>query len=181
MRDFSGNDVHAGATVKDFNGGPRRESRFQRLGNGFGCHYAVGYLFDDFGDDTYASTIMNTGFGWDASSGYLIDFQGADKYTAVGGGSDGNGAQASLGVLFDYDGDDIYSGRGQGYASPSINPEYHQMPGCGGNFAFVIDYGGDDKYGCGVANNGSYQRGGAGGYLIDRPVNPEKTIPAPRK
>lgn len=181
LRDFSGNDVHAGATEKEFNRGPRKERRFQRLGNGFGCHYAIGFLFDDFGNDTYASTIMNSGFGWDASSGFLVDFQGNDKYTAVGGGSDGNGAQASLGVLFDYDGDDIYSGRGQGYASPSINPEYHQMPGCGGNFAFVIDYGGDDKYGCGVANNGAYQRGAAGGYLIDRPVNPEKTIPPPRK
>lgn len=180
LRDFSGNDNHAGPTTKAFNGGQRTQQRFQRLGNGFGCHYAVGYLFEDFGDDTYHSTIMNNGFGWDASHGWLLDFQGNDKYTAVGGGSDGNGAQAAMGVLFDYDGNDVYYGTSQGYASISINPKYHVLPQCGGNFAFVIDYGGTDAYGCRVRNNGIFQRGAAGGYIIDRPVNPKKTIPAPK-
>lgn len=180
LRDFSGNDNHAGPTRKSFNGGPRTQQLFQRLGNGFGCHYAVGYLFDDFGNDTYHSTIMNNGFGWDAAFGILLDFQGFDKYTAVGGGSSGNGAQASLGVLFDYDGDDNYYGSTQGYASPSINPDYHHYPECGGNFAFLIDYGGTDSYGCRVKNNGIYQRGSSGGYIVDRPVNPNKKIPLPK-
>ena len=180
LRDFSGNDNHAGSTKKAFNGGPRSQQLFQRLGNGFGCHYAVGYLFDDFGNDTYHSTIMDNGFGWDASFGILVDFQGHDKYTAVGGGSCGNGAQASMGVLFDYDGNDTYYGSSQGYASPEINPDYHHWPECGGNFAFLLDYGGTDSYGCRVKNNGIYQRGASGGYIVDRPVNPDKKIPLPK-
>ncbi len=180
LRDFSGNDNHAGSTKKAFNGGPRTQQQFQRLGNGFGCHYAVGFMFDDFGNDIYHSTIMNNGFGWDAAFGILLDFQGHDKYTAVGGGSCGNGAQASMGILFDYDGNDNYYGSSQGYAAPDINPEYHHFPECGGNFSFLIDYGGVDVYGCRVKNNGIYQRGSTGGYIIDRPVNPDKNIPLPK-
>ena len=82
-------------------------------------------------------------------------------------GTEGNGAQAGLGVIFDYDGNDVYRGYKQGRASSGIS--YHDLPQCGGNFGFVIDYGGTDQYGCRARNNSYNQRGSSGGFLIDRP------------
>lgn len=166
-RDFGGNDRRLGATQKAYNGGPRTERRFQRFGCGYGCHYALGFLFDDAGNDTYGGTIMGVGFAWDDSVGGLFDFGGDDRYEATGGGTQGNGAQAGLGILFDYDGDDVYLGYGQGNASSSIS--YHDLPQCGGNFSFVVDYGGKDQYGCRARNDSINQRGARGGFLIDRP------------
>jgi len=162
-RDFGGNDQRLGATRVAYHGGPRTQRSYQRFGNGYGCHYALGFLLDDSGDDTYNGTIMSVGYAWDCAVGYLCDFGGNDRYS----GTEGNGAQAGLGVIFDYDGDDVYLGYRQGRASPSIS--YHDLPYCGGNFSFVIDYGGTDKYGCGARNNGYYTRSSSGGFLIDRP------------
>jgi len=170
-RDFGGNDQHLGATRRAYNGSPRTQRSFQRFANGYGCHYAVGFLFDDAGNDVYGGTIMGTGFAWDCSAGFLFDFGGNDRYQATGGGTQGNGAQAGLGVLFDYGGDDVYSGYGQGRASPSIS--YHPLPACGGNFSFVVDYGGKDHYGCGAKDNSYNRRGSDGGFLIDRPFQSE--------
>jgi hypothetical protein len=170
-RDFGGNDRRYGGTQTAYNRGPRGEPMFQRFSNGFGCHYALGFLLDDGGDDTYGGTIMGLGFGWDASVGVLCDFGGNDRYEATGGGTQGNGAQASLGILFDYGGGDVYLGDWQGYASPSIT--YHPPRQCGGNFSFVIDYGGKDTYGCGAENNTITMRGAEGGFLIDRPLASE--------
>ena len=175
-RDFGGNDQRLGATSKMYSGGPRRERRFQRFSNGFGCHYTIGFLLDDAGDDSYDGTIMGTGFAWDCSVGYLMDFAGNDKYLATGGGSQGQGKQAGLGVLYDYDGDDVYKGYGQGLGSGAI--DYHPLPDCGGNFSFVIDYGGEDQYGCRAKNNSYNRRGASGGFLIDRPRNTESTTTA---
>ncbi|HBO42371.1 MAG TPA: hypothetical protein DD670_00210 [Planctomycetaceae bacterium] len=166
-RDFAGNDQRIGATRKAFNGSPRTERRFVRFGCGWGCHYAAGFLFDDQGDDLYTGTIMSVGFGWDLGIGILTDFAGNDRYD----GNAGNGAQASLGVVYDYAGDDEYVGGRQGSASGSIS--YHDLPYCGGNFSFVIDYGGEDRYGSGARNNSYVQRGSAGGFLIDRPKKEE--------
>jgi hypothetical protein len=166
-RDFAGNDKYLGSTETAYNGGARTEPQFQRFGCGFGCHYALGFMFDDGGNDYYRGTIMGMGFGWDCSVGVLCDFAGNDKYDENSMTSQGCGAQASLGILFDYDGDDVYVGYGQGYANPSIS--YHNLPECGGNFSFLIDYGGDDTYGCGAKNDSYNQRGSAGGFLIDRP------------
>ena len=59
----------------------------------------------------------------------------------------------------------------QGYASPRVS--YHPQPACGGNFSFVVDYGGKDQYGCGVQDNSYNQRGSAGGFVIDRPKEEE--------
>ena len=162
-RDFAGNDQRLGATRKAYNGGPRTQQRFQRFGCGYGCHYSLGFLFDDAGDDTYNSSMMGVGFSWDCSVGYLCDFGGSDRYS----GNEGNGAQAGLGVLFDYDGDDVYMGPKQGRASASIS--YHDLPYCGGNFSFVVDYGGNDTYGSGAQNNSYLTRYSSGGFLIDRP------------
>ena len=55
-------------------------------------------------------------------------------------------------------------GYGQGYANPGIS--YHDLPQCGGNFSFVIDYGGKNTTACGAANNSVIQRGDVGGFLI---------------
>ncbi len=171
-RDFGGNDHRLGATRKAYKGGPRTQRSFQRFGSGFGCHYSIGFLFDDRGNDTYNGTIMCLGYAWDASVGYLFDFAGDDVYN----GNEGNGAQAGLGVLFDYVGDDEYKGYRQGRASSGIS--YHDMPTCGGNFSFVADYGGTDKYGCGARNNSYLQRGSSGGFLIDRPQQEEENSTA---
>ena len=170
-RDFAGNDQRLGATRVAFDGKPRSQRRYQRFGNGFACHYALGFLFDDEGDDVYGGDIMSTGFGWDLGVGVLADFAGNDRYEATGQHAQGSGAQASVGILFDHEGDDVYLGRGQGYASPSIS--YHPMPRCGGNFGFVIDYGGDDQYGSGARNNAYTVRGSQGGFVIDRPKKGE--------
>ncbi len=172
-RDFGGNDLRHGATRKAYDGSPRTQSRFQRFGAGFGCHYALGFLFDDAGNDTYGGTIMGVGFAWDDSVGCLCDFGGNDTYEATGGGTQGNGAQAGLGLLFDYDGQDTYRGRTQANASAGIS--YHPLPQCGGNFSFLVDYGGEDTYGCGASNNAITRRGSAGGFLIDRPRREEST------
>ncbi len=170
-RDFGGNDRRLGPTRTAYNGGPRGEPVFQRFSNGFGCHYALGFLFDDFGDDSYNGTIMGVGFAWDLSAAFLCDLAGNDRYEANGGGTQGNGAQAGLGVIFDYTGADTYLGHGQGYANPGIS--YHPLPQCGGNFSFVIDYGGKDRYGCGAQDNTYNTRGSEGGFLIDRPLPEE--------
>ena len=166
-RDFGGNDQRLGATRKAFNGNNRSERRFQRFSNGFGCHYALGFCFDDTGNDTYNGTIMCVGFAWDVAVGVLCDFEGNDRYS----GTQGNGAQAGLGIIFDYGGDDYYRGYSQGRASSSIS--YHTLPYCGGNFGFVIDYGGKDKYGCGARNDSYNRRSSNGGFLIDRPKQDE--------
>lgn len=170
-RDFGGNDRRLGATLKAYDGGQRTQESFQRFSNGFGCHYASGFCFDDHGNDTYNGTIMGLAFGWDLAVGVLCDFAGNDRYEATGGGTQGNGAQGSIGILFDYDGDDAYLGYGQGFASSSIS--YHPASECGGNFSFVIDYGGKDSYGCGVQDNSINSRGTEGGFLIDRPKRGE--------
>ena len=167
LRDFAGNDKHLGSTEKSYSGGPRTQPEYQRFGNGWGCHFAMGFLFDDAGDDVYRGWIMGIGFGWDCSLGVLADFGGNDRYEAHGTTLQGSGAQGSTGVLFDYDGNDIYTGQGQGYAAPSVS--YHPLPACGGNFSFVIDYGGNDEYGCKASNSAITQRGWAGGFIIDRP------------
>ena len=54
-------------------------------------------------------------------------------------------------------------------ATPRPSISYHHLPDCGGNFSFLIDYGGKDTYGCGAENNSYIQRGDVGGFLIDRP------------
>lgn len=166
-RDFGGNDQRLGATRTMYDGRQRRERSFQRFSNGFGCHYALGFLFDDAGDDRYHGTIMGVGMAWDLSIGVLCDFAGNDRYTATGGLTQGNGAEAGIGILFDYDGDDQYSGYGQGRASSGVS--YHEYRDCGGNFSFVVDYGGEDGYGCRAKNNTYNQRSSNSGFLIDRP------------
>ncbi|MEN6452372.1 MAG: hypothetical protein ABFC96_17930 [Thermoguttaceae bacterium] len=169
-RDFGGNTKRLICKMA-YDGSPRTQTSFQRFGCGWGCHYAQGFMFDDSGDDQYDGTIMGTGMAWDCSLGVLCDFAGNDHYTATGGLTQGTAHQMGMGILFDYRGDDVYEGYGQGYAATGIS--YHDMPSCGGNFAFLIDYGGKDTYGCEAENNSYIQRGDVGGFLIDRPRQDE--------
>jgi|GEM_PF-740717 len=177
-RDFGGNDVRHGTTLSDYNGrprpGPGTQSRWTRFVNGWGCHYAVGYLFDDDGDDVYGGQIMGTGMAWDLAYGILADFGGSDRYTSTGNMKHGVGAEASIGVLFSYGGNDTFAGRSQGLATTNVT--YHP-PAAGGNFSFLINYGGENQYGTGnqrVAQGHSYsQRGSASGFIIDRPTESE--------
>ena len=169
-RDFGGNDQRL-ITRKAYDGGPRQQPVFQRFGCGWGCHYSLGFCFDDGGNDLYEGTIMGSGMAWDCSMGVLCDFAGNDKYQSTGGLTQGTSQQMGFGILFDYDGDDQYDGYGQGYAA--TGQTYHPMPDCGGNFAFLADYGGKDKYGSGAQNNCYLQRGMQGGFLIDRPREDE--------
>jgi hypothetical protein len=172
-RDFAGNDRRLGATLKAYHGGERAYEWFQRLGAGFGCHYALGFCFDDEGDDEYHGAMMGMGHGWDLGVGVLCDFAGNDRYEASSRYSNtlASGAQASLGILFDYGGDDVYQAGGQGFASSAI--DYHKMPGCGGNFSFLVNYGGKDSYSSGARDNGVISRGTQNGFLVDRPTHDE--------
>jgi hypothetical protein len=169
-RDFGGSDQRL-ITRKAYNGGPREQPVFQRFGCGWGCHYSLGFCFDDTGNDLYEGTIMGSGMAWDCAVGVLCDFAGSDKYSSTGGLTQGTSNQMGFGILFEYDGDDDYEGYGQGYAA--TGQTYHPMPDCGGNFAFLVDYGGKDKYGCGAQNNSYISRGLASGFLIDRPRKDE--------
>jgi hypothetical protein len=171
VRDFAGNDIRHGSTLMAYNGGQRTQNRWTRFANGFGCHYSLGYCFDDAGNDVYGGTIMGTGMAWDLSIGFLCDFNGSDKFTATGGMTQGVGAEGSIGILYNYGGDDQFMGRNQAYSSSNIT--YHLPSNCGGNFSFLINYGGNDKYGCGASNNSYVQRGSQGGFLIDRPTDSE--------
>ncbi|MCL2348450.1 MAG: hypothetical protein FWC50_09340 [Planctomycetaceae bacterium] len=171
LRDFGGNDKHVGSTYLDYYGKPRGEARWQRFSNGFAVHYSLGYLFEDDGDDYYEGTIMGCGMAWDMSTAFHCDFGGTDRYKAAGGMMQGVGAEGGFGVLMNYFGNDVYEGASQGYANPNIT--YHDISQCGANFSFLLDYGGTDKYGCGARNNSYNQRGAAGGFLIDRPLETE--------
>ncbi len=172
LRDFDGDDIHQGSTTVMWDGSPRRESKFQRFSSGFGCHYAAGFLFEDAGNDMYWASIMSEGFAWDCGVTFAYDFGGDDTVIGAGSGNQGQGAQASIGVWVDFNGNDTYKGSSQGYASGNIT--YHDLPQCGGNFSFLIDYGGTDMYGCRAKNNSSVRRGMNGGFLIDRPTQEEK-------
>ena len=176
-RDFGGHSQRVIAR-KNFYGGERTEQLFQRFGCGWGCHYALGFCFDDRGDSTYEGTIMGSGMAWDCSVGVLCSFGGKDHYAATGGLTEGCGAQAGLGILFHYGGDSVWDGGSQGWASPSIS--YHDLPQCGGNFSFLINYGGNSSFGCGAEPHCFMQRGAAGGFIIDRPRQDEAAATAAR-
>ena len=80
-RDFGGNNKCL-ICRKNFYGGERSEPLFQRFGCGWGCHYALGFCFDDAGNDVYEGTIMGTGMAWDCSVGVLCSFGGNNHYEA---------------------------------------------------------------------------------------------------
>jgi len=174
-RDFGGNDMRHGTTLATYNGtqrvpGNRVEAKWTRFANGFGCHYSLGFCFDDGGDDLYGGMIMGTGMAWDLAYGILCDFNGSGRYTATGNMTQGVGAEGSIGILYSYGGNDTFASRSQGLASGSVT--YHP-PACGGNFSFLVNYGGENTYGSKVPRHSYAQRGTPSGFLIDRPTEKE--------
>jgi len=176
-RDFGGNDIRHGTTTVTYDGRPRPgpgvQARWTRFANGWGCHYALGYCFDDGGNDVYGGQIMGTGMAWDLAYGVLCDFNGSGQYTATGNMTQGVGAEASIGILFSYGGNDTFASRSQGLAGANVT--YHP-PAAGGNFSFLINYGGENTYGSKVARHSYAQRGTPSGFLIDRPTEKEAAV-----
>jgi len=160
-RDFGGNDQRVGSTRTAWDGGERKEARFMRYGNGFGCHYAAGYLFDDAGNDTYMGDLGCVAFNWDIGITALVDLAGNDRYQA---GTVCQACNGGLAVLFDGGGDDTYTGN-VGVAE-AASP-YHQDRRAR-NFTFLLDEGGNDTYPKGMENGTSAERGWAGGMFVDK-------------
>ncbi len=165
-RDFGGYSKRLIAR-KNFYGGERTESLFQRFGCGWGCHYAQGFCFDDKGHSTFEGSIMGSGMGWDCSVGALCVFGGDNHFEAANSLVQGCGAQGSLGILYQYGDGSEFKGYGQGYASSNLT--YHNANDCGGNFSFLVSYGTGNTFGCGAEEHSIIQRGTSGGFLISRP------------
>ena len=165
-RDFAGNDQRVGATRTVFDGSKRTEPRFLRYGIGYGCHYAIGVVIDDAGNDLWGGDMAGLGFAWDLSFGGTFDFSGADHYTAVGGAAQGEAANCGVAVLFDAAGNDKYEGATQGLSQPPT--EKSDLSVGTGDFSFVVDLAGNDTYGSKVTNGGVHQRGTVEGVVIDR-------------
>ena len=164
-RDFGGNDQRIGSTRTIFDGGKRTEPRFMRYGNGFGVHYAAGYSIDDAGNDLYGGDHACAGFTWDVGITAILDFAGNDKYEVTSSGVCAcyNGG---ICVLFDSKGDDTYVSASLGDAA--AKSEYHAEEPRSHNFSFVIDLQGNDKYPGALKNGSESQKGGPGGFIIDR-------------
>lgn len=158
-RDFEGNDIRRPLT-----------HNFSRYGFGYACHYGIGLLYDDTGNDTYIGTLGIQGFGWDIGTAAVVDFSGDDSYTATISGQ-GFACQGSFALLIDMDGSDVYNG-GNPRTTQGIpgSLEYHPKNLIGGNFSFLIDSGkGTDSFSCGAKQNCVNQRSTENGvgYLID--------------
>jgi hypothetical protein len=164
-RDFGGNDQRLGATRAAWDGAPRQPARFLRWGLGYGCHYALGFIFDDAGDDVYSGDHGCVAYAWDVAAGMIVDAAGNDRYTATSSGL-GQAYNAGLAALFDGGGNDMYRGAAPGFAGATV--DYHPGQKAGGNFAFLIDLAGADDYGPAFTNRTETVRGWAGGFLIDR-------------
>ena len=168
-RDFGGNDQRLGSTRLAYDGQPRQEQVFLRWGIGWQAHYALGFVIDDAGDDTYGGNIVGLAFSWDIGLAALLDFDGNDHYQISG---QGQGCEASLGIIFDVGGDDTYVGDATGAARADVS--YHRTPDCGGNFGFAVDYGGHDTRAAEPQNDADLEVGWAGGFLIDRAAIPAR-------
>ena len=171
-RDFGGYSKRLIAR-KSFYGAERTEASFQRFSCGWGCHYAMGFCFDDRGHSTFEGTIMGSGMGWDCSVGALCIFAGDNHFEAAQSLVQGCGAQGSLGILYQYGDNSKFEGWGQGYASSNLT--YHNPMDCGGNFSFLVCYGAGNAFGCGAKENSIVQRGTSGGFLISRPRHDQAT------
>ena len=176
-RDFGGYSKRLIAR-KNYYGGDRTESLYQRFGCGWGCHYAQGFCFDDKGHSTFEGTIMGSGMGWDCSVGALCVFGGDNHFEAANSLVQGCGAQGSVGILYLYGDGSEFKGYGQGYASSNLT--YHNANDCGGNFSFLVSYGAGNTFGCGAKEHSIIQRGTSGGFLISRPRHDQPTPTANR-
>jgi len=162
-RDFGGNDQRVGSTRTLWDGSERKEPRFMRYGNGFGVHYAAGFIFDDSGNDLYFTDFAGTGFNWDLGITVLVDLAGNDRYEA--GSGVGPSYNAGLNQFLDVSGDDTYVSGNAGNGSE--RSEYHEDPRAH-NFTFMLDLKGNDTWPEGVANKQDTLRGWAGAVISDR-------------
>ena len=121
---------------------------------GSGAHFAVGYLDDFDGNDTYSATHnMAVGAGHDFTVGFLNERAGNDIYTVPNlslGGGNANG----IGLFHDHSGDDQYNTSagttlGRANASSKGIRSFLQV------FGIFIDGGGNDTYSEPYATNGS--------------------------
>jgi len=163
-RDFGGNDQCLGSTRTAWDGGERKEARFMRYGNGFGVHYAAGYLFDDTGNDSYFTDFAGAGFTWDIGITALIDLDGNDRYES--GSGVGACFNTGLMVLFDASGDDTYLSGNAGLAD--AKSEYHADDPRAYNFTMLLDLAGQDSYPKEMQNGTKAERGWAGGMFVDK-------------
>ena len=122
---------------KDYYGGNRTESLFQRFGCGWGCHYSQGFCFDDKGHSTFEGSIMGSGMGWDCSVGPLSlfgghnHFEAADSLVQAATPREASASSIDTGRL-----------RVQGLRPGlRIVETYHNPYECGGNFSFLVGYG----------------------------------------
>ncbi len=165
LRDFGGNDQRVGSTRTAFDGLERKVGRFLRYGCGFGCHYGVGMMFDDEGDDSTFADFGGVGFAWDMSVAVIWDGKGNDHYDSPGHGVAGaynNGFSAVL----DGGGSDVYAGAPPAMAE--AQSEYHREHPTAKSFTFLMDWQGADQYPDKLENSHSYERGWAGGFFMDR-------------
>jgi hypothetical protein len=163
-RDFGGNDQRVGSTRTLWDGGERKEARFMRYGNGFGVHYAAGFLLDDAGDDTYFTDFAGTGFVWDVGICALIDLAGNDRYES--GSGVGACYNSGLMLLLDAAGNDTYISANAGTAAEKS--DYHDQDPRSHNFSLLLDLTGQDTYPADIANGKDTVRGWAGGVISDR-------------
>jgi hypothetical protein len=170
VRDFDGHDRRIGATRTMWDGTERKEKRFVRWGVGFGCHYGVGAVIDDAGDDLYTASTADTAFCWDLGTGAILDFGGNDTFEGSGAG---RAANAGLALVMNVGGDDTFTGGSFGYANPVVN--YHPMPDAGGNFAGFLRYGGSNRFTNRKAQEtAGAVRGWAGGFFLERKALPPR-------
>ena len=67
-------DRRLGGTQQEYDGSRRTQRMFGRFTCGFGCHYALGFCFDDKGDDTYGCGIQDNSYSRrSCNGGFLID------------------------------------------------------------------------------------------------------------
>ena len=163
-RDFSGNDRRLGSTRLAHDGSEREQPIYLRWGVGWQAHYGLGFVIDDEGDDQYGGNIVGLAFSWDVGLAALLDLDGNDQYLIDH--SQAHAQEVGLAILFDVAGDDTYRCPNPGSAAAAVS--YHPMPECGGNFAFAVDYGGNDTRVNGPRNDCDLEVGWPGGFLIDR-------------
>ncbi|NLF21751.1 MAG: hypothetical protein GX590_01185, partial [Lentisphaerae bacterium] len=176
-RDFGGNDQRLGATRTMWDGTERQEKRFVRWGLGFGCHYGVGIVIDDAGDDLFTANTADTAFCWDLGTGAILDLGGNDTFSGSGAGRASN---AGLALVMNVGGDDTFTGGNFGHANPAVN--YHPMPEAGGNFACFLRYGGSNRFSNLKAQETTGAvRGWAGGFFLERDALPARLMDPPQE
>ena len=162
---------------KTFYGGERTEPLFQRFGCGWGCHYALGFCFDDARQQHLRRHDHGQRHGLGLLRRRALQFR---RQRPLQGHRRPDPRMRRPGQPrhpLPLRRRRVYEGYSQGYASPGIS--YHDLPECGGNFSFLINYGGKNTFGCGAERHSYMQRGAAGGFIIDRPGTTRPPRPPP--